>query len=407
VGLAAGLGIGAAATQTAATAQPNSTQPNSTWDDAIVSKNATPVANLLHGISCASAKSCVATGVKLNGPAPLAETWNGAKWTATAVKPPRGAAGGQLFGVSCVSARDCVTAGFYLAGSANRPLAETWNGSAWTAAALPGAAGPNTALTGVSCVTGKDCFAVGTYSVKSVDGPVGEPLADLWNGKTWVATTVKLPPQAPETFFNSFVGVSCPAAGFCVGVGGVSSLNSSGLLLEAWNGKAWSPMKPAALPKGLANVSLEGVSCLSAKACVTVGLGSTSAGVVSFSETWNGKAWTYAAMTWPKGTRNPEIWGVACRSASYCAAVGDTGQNLNVEGRTGRAAITVWNGKRWTAQNVPSVGAGKHSVLLSVTCQPAFCAAAGQYGPNESTNGAGLTAFATGTGTSWKLVGAK
>ena len=145
----------------------------------------------------------------------------------------------------------------------------------------------------------------------------------------------------------------------------------------------------------------------SAKSCVTVGLGTAGGGLASFGETWNGKAWSYTKMTWPKGTKNPEVWDVACRAGSYCAAVGNTGQNLNVEGRTGRAAITVWNGKTWTAQSVPSAGTGKHSLFDAVTCHPTFCAAAGQYGPNESTNGAGLTAFATGSQWRWRLVGAR
>jgi hypothetical protein len=405
-GLAAGLAAGSAATRTAGTGASGGTvQPASTWDDAFVVRDAAPVAHLLRGISCVSVKSCVATGANLNGQStPLAETWNGTAWKLTAPKLPKGAAGGQLYGVSCLSARDCVSAGYYLGGSVNHPLAETWNGSGWTTAAPPGAAGQNTALTGISCVTGKDCLAVGSYTVKSVDGPVAEPLADLWNGKTWAATKVALPPQKPETFFNSLVGVSCPAAGFCVTVGGVSTVSSTGLLIDAWNGKAWSVMKPAALPKGISAVSMEGVSCLSARSCVAVGLGSTAAGLVSFGQSWNGKTWTYTKMTWPKGTKNPEIWGVACRSASYCAAVGDTGQNLNVEGRTGRAAVTVWNGRTWTAQSVPSV-AREHSILDGVTCQRAFCAAAGQQGPNQSTNGTGLTAFSTGSG--WKLVRAK
>jgi hypothetical protein len=375
---------------------------DSTWDDGIAPDSADPVANLLNGISCASLKSCVATGVNLDATVPLAESWNGSSWKITGAKLPKGATGGQLGGVSCVSAKDCVSAGYYSAGSGQHPLAETWNGSTWTTAAPPGKAGVNTGLSKISCLNGKYCFAVGTYTAGAA---VTEPLADLWNGKAWVGTPIKLPAKAPDSSFNSFDGVSCVSAKDCVAVGGVSSETAAALLIEAWNGKAWSPMQPAALPKGSANETFEGVSCLSAKSCVAVGLASAGSGIFSFSEIWNGSAWSYAKMTWPKGTVNPEVWGVGCRSAAYCVAAGDVGQNLNVEGRTGHAAISVWNGKVWSPVKVSTAGKGKHSLFDSVSCQKSFCGVAGQYGPEESTNGIGLTAFATGT--SWKVVAAK
>jgi hypothetical protein len=84
-GLAAGLVIGSTvigSTVTASTGTQATTaaQPTSTWDDAFVVPDSAPVADLLQGISCASRNSCVATGVNLNGPAPLAEIWNGSTW---------------------------------------------------------------------------------------------------------------------------------------------------------------------------------------------------------------------------------------------------------------------------------------------------------------------------------------
>jgi hypothetical protein len=415
-GLATGAAVGTAAGAAASPARaavlavsPDSTwddgQPapyDSTWDDGIAPDSAQPVANLLRGISCPSLKSCVATGVNLDSTVPLAESWNGSSWKSTGAKLPKGGSAGQLGGVSCVSANDCVSAGYYTAGAGQHPLAETWNGKAWTTATPPGKAGVNTALSGISCLSGQYCLAVGSYSPSEV---LAQPLADLWNGKAWVGTPIKLPAKVPDTSFNSLDGVSCVSVKDCVAVGGVSSETAGALLIEDWNGKAWSPMKPAALPKGITLETLEGVSCVSAKSCVTVGLGSANGGLVSFSEIWNGKAWSYAKMSWPKGTTNPEMWDVGCRSAANCVAVGDTGQNLNVEGRTGNTAIAAWNGKAWAPLRVASVGKGKHSLLDSVSCRQAFCGAAGQYGPEESTNGTGLSAFATGP--SWKLVAAQ
>ena len=127
--------------------------------------------------------------------------------------------------------------------------------------------------------------------------------------------------------------------------------------------------------------------------------------LMAISEIWNGKTWSYAKVSWPKGVKNTQLLGVACLTASHCVAVGSTGDNPNAEGLTSRAAATVWNGKSWSAMSVPAPGKGKFSTFLGVDCHKAFCAAAGQTGPSGSTIGIGLSGFTTGG--SWKLVAAK
>ena len=76
--------------------------------------------------------------------------WNGTHLRETAVPLPKGQAEGQLDSVSCVSASYCVAVGGYGLSGPGGPLAETWNGTAWTAAVLPWpaqkrGAGPSTA----------------------------------------------------------------------------------------------------------------------------------------------------------------------------------------------------------------------------------------------------------------------
>jgi hypothetical protein len=369
---------------------------------------AVPVANALHGIWCASLKSCLAVGSDTNQPAPLAETWNGSAWKAVRVKLPAKVSRGQLWQVSCLSAKDCVAVGFYVTGDdipgagVQHALADTWTGSGWTVAAPPAPAGLVTGLTGVSCPKAGHCVAVGGYTVNNTVGPTSVPLADVLTGKTWTRRAVPVP---KGVVFSALDAVSCPSAGFCAAVGSASSEATGSALIDVWNGKAWSSVKPAALPAGVGDASLSGVSCVSAKSCVAVGFGNDSAGLITISETWNGKAWSYAKVSWPKGVNDSELWDVSCQSASRCVAAGDTGQNPNVEGFTSRAASLLWNGKAWSALSVPAPAKGKYSRFTAVMCQKSFCAAAGQTGPTVSTNGTGLAGFWTGS--RWKLVAAK
>jgi hypothetical protein len=119
----------------------------------------------LHGVSCLTARDCLAVGFDanaLNGAGgPLAEVWNGTRWRTIGVTLPAGATSGILPGVSCVAAaRRCVAVGQCDKGIGNQfALADTWNGKAWTLAQLPAPPGGGTALHGVSCTSAARCVA--------------------------------------------------------------------------------------------------------------------------------------------------------------------------------------------------------------------------------------------------------
>ena len=91
----------------------------------------------LFDVSCASSKFCVAVGYDERADGgdggPIAETWNGTRWAAVkVVKLPAGTSGGALFGVSCSSAKSCVAVGAAV-NTAETPagFSEFWNGRAW------------------------------------------------------------------------------------------------------------------------------------------------------------------------------------------------------------------------------------------------------------------------------------
>src|SRR5262249_33734593 len=114
-------------------------------------------ATALIGVSCPSSAACVAVGT-------VARAWNGTAWANLAVARPPGASNIVLGAVSCTAASACMTVGSYdNASGATRPLAESWDGSAWHIVAVAGPAGAaDFTLRGVSCTAASACMAVGS-----------------------------------------------------------------------------------------------------------------------------------------------------------------------------------------------------------------------------------------------------
>ena len=365
---------------------------------------APPPANQLYGVSCPSSTYCVAVGINENaeasvkGGGALIQTWNGRTWTSVAPKAPKGALAAELLGVSCATAKSCVAVGLYLNGrGVGVPLAETWNGRAWTPgtpARPSGSAGGQ--LDNVSCRTANSCVAVGSYSTSAGSAA----LAESWNGGTW---TMARPPEPKGRVAGELIKVSCPSTTYCVAVGTSGTSTADFALAEAWNGKTWSRMPVQPPVSGKYGTELTGVSCTSAASCVAVGTGSAAGGgLSSFAEVWNGRAWAAGKMSWPKGTRRPYLVAVSCRSAKSCVAVGFADADFDAGGHTGRAAATSWNGRTWTAATVPAPGKGKASLFNAVSCPAtADCVAVGQLGPYNSDEGSGLAGFWNGRG--WRL----
>jgi hypothetical protein len=100
------------------------------------------------------------------GSHPLAEHWNGSAWTIRAIS--------TLNAISCVSATSCTAVGYHELGAPNAygaAWAVYWNGSTWQP---QHPAQPNTdqQLAAISCITAVTCTVVGN----NTSGP--EPLAE-------------------------------------------------------------------------------------------------------------------------------------------------------------------------------------------------------------------------------------
>ena len=237
--------------------------------------------SVLGDVSCTSSTACMAVGYFENSSkmwVALAESWNGTAWSVQEPPSPTGAkVEVVLEGVSCTSSTACTAMGHFK-NSANTivSLAERWNGTSWTVQEPPSPTGATfTFLKGVSCTSATACTAVGLFQNSSNKEA---PLAESWNGTAWSIQEPPIPTGAED---GDQLGVSCTSSTACIGVG--SFYNSSktpktGPLAESWNGTAWSLQEPPS-PTGTTTGDLWRVSCTSSTACVAVGYSVNSSGV--------------------------------------------------------------------------------------------------------------------------------
>jgi hypothetical protein len=317
----------------------------------------------------------VVLAVALGVPAAASGAAAGTARRAVAAAQPAAPPERPLFAVSCVSAKYCLAVGYDETANSGDggPLAETWNGSGWAAAEVKPPAGTlGGALFGLSCASQKSCLAVGDYLVKN-HHPGNDStgaLVESWNGKAWTASR---PPTPPGATMAALSGVSCVTSADCVATGVYTQANgTSAGLAESWNGRAWADV-PVKLPTGSAGGELAGVSCASSKSCVAVGsYGNTDSQVVALAGSWNSKTWTASEPPAPAGAVAAALQGVSCVSAAGCVAVG---WYENADGYLLGLAES-WNGRKWT--EVPLPKSGGYGELFSVSCASSrYCLAVG------------------------------
>ena len=272
----------------------------------------------LAGVSCPAAAACAAVGSYFgsSGETPLAEEWNGTRWSIKPAPLPPGAFAGVLNGVSCTSPRACVAVGWYKNSAGGQDtLAEAWNGTAWSLRAAPSPPARGNALNGVSCTSASVCTAVGSSG--------GRTLAEAWDGAAW--TVRHTPNPQPASVLEA---VSCTSASACTATGQSGYSTPFHTLAEAWNGTSWSIQKtPNPNPGGSV---LYSVSCTSARACTAAGASSAGA---PLAEAWNGTTWTARLAPVPAaaGLPSAEFEGVSCLAAGPCTAVGSYANTLSID----------------------------------------------------------------------------
>ncbi len=309
----------------------------------------------LAGIACAAATNCVAVGTfGVYDEQPLAEGWNGAAWSLQQARTPTGANTSRLAGVACPSTSRCIAVGSYGSDSEHvQPLAEIWNGSKWSLQTARKPSGTTTSsLDAVACPSTTVCFAVGTAYV----GDAPRALVERWDGSTWTIQTVA-PLGGNGT--PALYGITCLSTSNCIAVGdaierwngstwaiqtspndgsltsvtctsasncfAVSSAGRVGApLIEHWNGSAWA-VQTSTVDNNEVHF-LTGVACISATDCNAVGNESDRDTLfpIGFVDHWNGTAWsTSRTLAPPSNLDAVNLAGIAC-VAGRCTAVGNT-----------------------------------------------------------------------------------
>jgi hypothetical protein len=245
----------------------------------------------LSAVSCPTTHACVALGLRILGENnATSEVWNGTAWTVRAIRKLHGTTYSSLSGISCLSAKRCIAVGDYQVNnsSKSKTLVERWNGTSWSIIKTPnrkdGVNGDD--LSGVSCSSKNSCIAIGSSSRTSAGN---RTLVEQWNGKAW---TIEASPNPKTAVGDSLQAVSCSSAHRCMAVGGFSGTSTgSRPLAERWNGRTWT-IKALLAPSGDSYAVLAGVSCASPNACLAVGTGSDGGQAeTAVDETWNGTKW--------------------------------------------------------------------------------------------------------------------
>jgi hypothetical protein len=330
----------------------------------------TPATGAAHGdlfsVSCTSSSICMAVGSTFaDDPdvrVPLVERWNGASWQLQ--RPPSTRfRHGELLGVSCTSGEVCIAVGDFEARDGTElPLAERWNGRAWSVQHVPppllaGIGREEAVLGAVSCTSPTACTAVGAREISD------EPLVERWNGEKW---SIERTPS-PGFDGGSLYGVSCGSRTACSAVGTYTS-DATGCdvpLVERWHGERWSIERTPGLPCGQSSFSA--ISCLSWTDCTAVGSLYRSGGAYDsvLAERRGSGAWAIESAPSPRFRVDP--WGggawlddITCRFKSACIAVGGAGSEIKrvpiVEQRTGG---------RWNARVVRNLRDGE---FFAVSC---------------------------------------
>jgi hypothetical protein len=289
----------------------------------------------ISGIAVLNDRDVWATGDQINGSTmTLTEHWDGTIWSVVPSPNPFSTFS-YLAGVSAVASDDIWAVGYGAHGDF-KTIAIHWDGSAWTSVQIPAVTNFDSFLTAVSAVSSNDVWAVG-FSDTTSGSHHFQPLAEHWDGTAW--TIIPTPMSggtqissvhaiatndvwavgndvegqgfsASTTFTMHWDGsawstVPSPNGGFVENaldaVGGVAAndvwamgrtgpdFNSSQVLALHWNGAAWSVVPT---PPQIGASGVNSVVALATNNAWAVG----TANGQSLIERWNGRVWKVAAL---------------------------------------------------------------------------------------------------------------
>jgi hypothetical protein len=163
------------------------------------------------------------------------EHFDGTSWTRLP-SPAGEPSNAGLVSVAPVSATDAWAVG----SSPNSPLIEHWNGSTWSI--VPGATPARSHLYSITALSASNIWAVGGIGHRAPN-----PLIEHFDGTAW-----HLVAQPVNTYASFLISVSAVSPSDIWAVGGQTGGTSAPVLLEHFDGTAWTEVPNPALPANLA-----------------------------------------------------------------------------------------------------------------------------------------------------------
>jgi hypothetical protein len=188
-----------------------------------------------------------------------------------------------LYGVSCGSARNCMAVGTWTVSAepVQDPLGYFWNGNEWIRNEPPGDAEGNPAESNAVGCAGGFCMATGG-AYKEVVG--GVATAGTWSAsaQSWTDVSPNLGSLCNGVLetCNWANQVACGLPSNCMTLGQVG--------IQWWNGTEWKAEKAVSAGHGSGLVSL---GC-GGSDCLAVGYHTSSGRQRTLAELWNGSSWS-------------------------------------------------------------------------------------------------------------------
>ena len=238
------------------------------------------------------------------------------------------------------------------------------------------------------------------------------------------ATSGLLPGNsAPTSEYSPITQVSCPADGFCVGVGNYEDTGySQDMMVDTLSGGSWTSIQvPTPFVTGSDGFQTNGISCATTTSCVIVGtltvLTTPSTAIyVPIIFSWDGATWSYSSPAMPSsydynqsnGGGTATLAGVSCATATSCVAVGSY-SSYTPGGRDSiLPLVETLSSGTWTPTS-PGLGSNAPNPssayvwapLTGVSCSSvSFCEALGGY---VSPGGHSTVETLTSNGTRWTV----